>query len=44
VSGFYSGQQLDNGDVVNKPVGLQKCSHGGILDKTVIVQSTGFQF
>ena len=44
VSGFYSGQQLDNGDEVNKPTGLSKCSHGGILDKTAVVPASGFKF
>jgi hypothetical protein len=42
VSGFYSGQRLDNGVSVDKPTGLSKCSHGGILDKTVIVPASGF--
>jgi len=28
VSGYYSGQHLDNGVSVDKPTGLSKCSHG----------------
>ncbi len=44
VSGFYSGQQLDNGSPVDKPTGLSKCSHGGILDKTAVVPASGFKF
>ena len=28
VSGYYSGQKLDNVATVDKPTGLSKCSHG----------------
>jgi hypothetical protein len=28
VSGYYSGQKLDNGDTIAKPDGMLKCSHG----------------
>lgn len=28
VSGYYSGQKLDDGTSVNKPSGINKCSHG----------------
>ena len=41
VSGFYSGQRLDNGVSVDKPKSLSKCSHGGILDKSVIMPAEG---
>ena len=43
VSGYYSGQKLDDGTEVNKPQGsgVSKCSHGGILDKTSIIPATG---
>ena len=44
VSGYYSGQKLDDGTEVNKPLHLDKCSHGGILDKTQIVPSEGSFF
>ncbi len=42
VSGYYSGQKLEDGTEVNKPESIGKCSHGGILDKTQIVPSEGF--
>lgn len=34
VSGYYSGQKLDDGSTVVKPLNAFKCSHGGILDAT----------
>ena len=41
VSGYYSGQKLDDGSEVNKPLAIDKCSHGGILDKTSVVPAQG---
>ena len=32
VSGYYTDQKLPDGTSVDKPDGLNKCSHGGILD------------
>lgn len=32
VSGFYTGQETNDGTPVQKPTGKRKCSHGGILD------------
>ena len=41
VSGYYTGQKLEDDSEVLKPTGLYKCSHGGILDKSVFVPAQG---
>jgi hypothetical protein len=41
VSGFYTGQKLEDGTPVLKPEFQAKCSHGGILDKSVIMPAEG---
>ncbi len=41
LSGYYSGQKLPNGVEYNKPAGLNKCSHGGILDGSTFVKAEG---
>jgi len=41
VSGFYTGQKLEDGTPVLKPESQAKCSHGGILDKSVIKPAEG---
>lgn len=41
VSGYYSGQETNDGLEVNKPEGQSKCSHGGILDGSSFIQAEG---
>ena len=41
VSGYYEGQKLDDETPVEKPKDLQKCSHGGVLDKTQVIPASG---
>ena len=41
VSGYYEGQKLDDDTPVEKPEHLDKCSHGGVLDKTQITPASG---
>ena len=41
VSGYYAGQKLENGQPVDKPTGINKCSHGGLLDSTVKIPANG---
>jgi von Willebrand factor A domain-containing protein 7 len=41
ISGYYEGQKLPDGTEVLKPKNKNKCSHGGILDKTSLTASSG---
>jgi len=41
VSGYYEGQKLEDQTPVTKPAGIDKCSHGGVLDKTSYVGASG---
>ena len=41
VSGYYTGQKLEDETPVVKPDSISKCSHGGILDKSVIKPAEG---
>ena len=41
VSGYYTGQKLEDETPVLKPEMELKCSHGGILDKSVIKPAEG---
>jgi von Willebrand factor A domain-containing protein 7 len=41
VSGYYAGQKLADGTQILKPINMNKCSHGGILDKTSLTPASG---
>jgi hypothetical protein len=41
VSGYYTGQETNDGVKVEKPTLKLKCSHGGILDGSSFIQAEG---
>jgi hypothetical protein len=41
VSGYYVGQELEDGTVISKPPNQLKCSHGGIVDSDSFKPSSG---
>jgi hypothetical protein len=41
VSGYYTGQELEDGTEISKPANQLKCSHGGIVDSDSFKPSAG---
>jgi hypothetical protein len=41
LSGFNSGQQLEDGTPIQKPQDQMKCSHGGVMDSSAFIPAQG---
>ena len=41
LSGYASNEKLEDGSPYEKPVGLMKCSHGGIMDSSSLIDAIG---
>jgi hypothetical protein len=41
LSGYADKQKLEDGSPYEKPVGLMKCSHGGIMDSSSLIDAIG---